>query len=226
MDVAATLAARSTFEHRAVIIGDKRVEGVVDGVGGLVFLFSGQGAQRVGMGRELYGSFGVFRDALDEVCGELDGHLGCSLRGVLFGDEGSEEGLLDQTAFTQAGLFALEVALFRLVESWGVRPGFLLGHSIGELTAAYLAGVFSLKDACALVAARGRLMGALPAGGAMVSIRASEDEVVESLVGLEGRVALAAVNGPESVVVSGDEDVVLDLAVCGGSGAVRPSVCG
>ncbi len=210
VDVAATLAARSTFEHRAVLVGGERVEGVVGGVGGLVFLFSGQGSQRVGMGRELYGSFGVFRDALDEVCGELDGYLGCSLPGVLFGD--SDVGLLDQTLFTQAGLFALEVALFRLVESWGVRPGFLLGHSIGELTAAYVAGVFSLQDACAVVAARGRLMGALPEGGAMVSIRASEEEVTESLAGLEGRVALAAVNGPESVVVSGDEDAVLDLA--------------
>ncbi len=234
-DVGVSLASRSVFEYRAVVLGAGRgeclgglrgllegvpsgsvIEGVVSGSGGLVFLFSGQGSQRVGMGRGLYGSFGVFRDALDEVCGVLDGYLGCSLRGVLFGDgdvgsEGSEEGLLDQTAFTQAGLFALEVALFRLVESWGVRPGFLLGHSIGELTAAYVAGVFSLGDACALVAARGRLMGALPEGGAMVSLRASEEEVAESLVGLEGRIALAAVNGPESVVVSGDEDAVLGL---------------
>ncbi len=232
LDIGLSLSARAVFGDRAVLLGEDRgrllsdletlaggggasgaIEGVADLAGGVAFLFTGQGAQRAGMGRELYEAFPPFKSALDEACACLDEHLGRSLRDVMFGvGESAAEGLLDQTLFTQSGLFALEVALFAQVRAWGVRPDFLIGHSIGELAAAHVAGVLSLKDACALVAARGRLMGELPAGGAMVSVQASEEEVRASLAGREERVALAAVNGPASVVLSGDEDAVLDLA--------------
>ncbi|MFC7472490.1 type I polyketide synthase [Actinomadura keratinilytica] len=224
-DLALSLATtRAALRHRAVVVGTTR-EDLFAGLatvrtpgpvssGALGLLFTGQGAQRVGMGRELYAAYPVFADAFDAVCARVDGELGRSLKAVVFEDE---DGLLDRTRFTQAALFAVEVALFRLLESWGVRPDALLGHSVGEIAAAHVAGVLSLDDACTLVAARGRLMDALPEGGAMVAVEASEEEVRAALV--DG-VSVAAVNGPRAVVVSGEEGPVEKVAAAlAGQGA-------
>ncbi|WP_410639671.1 SDR family NAD(P)-dependent oxidoreductase [Amycolatopsis sp. lyj-346] len=227
----ALLSGRALLGDRAVVVAGtdeeavaglralargERAPGVVTGSGKpgkIGYVFPGQGSQRLGMGRELHDRYPVFATAFDEACEQLDtclaGRAGHRVRDVVLGKVPAETGLLDQTVFTQAGLFAVESALFRLAESWGLRPDVVIGHSIGEITAAYAAGVFSLPDAARIVAARGRLMQALAPGGAMAAVAASEAEVAELL---GDGVELAAVNGPSAVVLSGDEDAVLAAA--------------
>jgi rifamycin polyketide synthase module 9/10 len=217
---AALLSTRALLDDRAVVLAAGRDDAlaglaaladgkpaphVVTGTaagGEIVFLFPGQGSQRPGMGRELYEAFPAYAEAFDEVCAELDKHLGdVPVRDVVWGAGGD----LDQTVHTQAALFAVEVALAKLLRSFGIVPDLVVGHSIGEVSAACVAGVLSIADAAVLVAARGRLMQALPAGGAMVSVRATEADVAGLLT--DG-VELAAVNGPGAVVLSGDRDAL------------------
>lgn len=219
------VSTRSVFDHRAVVVGQTRDEllaglagvvagrpeaGVVCGVGKpagkTAFVFAGQGSQWLGMGSELYAAYPVFAEALDAVVDELDRHLRYPLRDVIWGHD---QDLLNTTEFAQPALFAVEGALYRLLMSWGVRPGLVLGHSVGELAAAHVAGALCLPDAAMLVAARGRLMQALPAGGAMFAVQAREDEVAPML---GHDVSIAAVNGPAWVVISGAHDAVSAIA--------------
>ncbi|MFE5626309.1 SDR family NAD(P)-dependent oxidoreductase [Streptomyces virginiae] len=239
-DIGFSLATtRGHLRHRAVLLPESRDElldglrALADGVPGAdvvrataaegrtAFLFAGQGSQRARMGQELYEAFPVYAAAFDEVCAALEPHLERPLRDVVLAAEDSPEGaLLHRTGYTQPAVFAFEVALFRLLESWGVRPDAVLGHSVGALAAVHTAGALSLADAAELAAVRGRIMQRLPSGGAMVALRASEAEAAALIAGHEELISLAAVNGPAATVLSGARGalagVVADFEAAGG----------
>ncbi|GDY59162.1 hypothetical protein SVIO_097850 [Streptomyces violaceusniger] len=227
------LRSRTLFDHRAVVIGQDREElvaglealatgephpglvhpGAASEVAGqTVFLFSGQGSQRPGMGAELYDRFPAFAEAFDEVCALLDPHLEHPLRELVFSRDPEHAALLDHTTYAQAGLFALHIALARLLDSVGVRPDAVIGHSIGEIAAAHIAGVFDLPDACHLVATRATLMGKLPKGGGMATITATPDELTNDLTAHNGQVSIAALNTPTNTVISGPLDLITEIS--------------
>ncbi|MFF9087418.1 type I polyketide synthase [Streptomyces sp. NPDC014991] len=224
LDLAHSLATtRTAHEHRAAVVGTGR-EDLMAGLtalasggqdprlhrdsrdhGRLAYVFTGQGAQRAGMGRRLYETFPAYATAFDEVAAALGPHLAQPVTEVIRTGRG-----LTETVNAQPALFAVEVALYRLLESFGIRPGLVAGHSVGELAAAHVAGVLDLADAAALVAARGRLMQSAPRGGVMVAVQAEEAEVAELLAARRG-LAVAAVNGPAAVVIAGDADAAAEV---------------
>ncbi len=213
---------RSQFEHRLAVVAKSQSQlrsslsafvtkteatGLVSGQARskrpkIAFLFTGQGSQYVGMGKQLYEHSPVFRAEIDRCAQILDTQLDKSLLSIL------DSSLIDQTAYTQPALFALEYALFQLWKSWGIAPSVVMGHSVGEYVAACVAGVFSLEDGLKLIAARGRLMQQLPQSGQMVAVMATLPEVTAAIKLYENEVTIAAINGPRSIVISGTTSAV------------------
>jgi malonyl CoA-acyl carrier protein transacylase len=222
---------RSHFNHRlAIITSDKqeladqlvkisageKVNGVFSGKlhsnrsPKIAFLFTGQGSQYINMGRQLYETQPVFRQTLDQCEQILQSYLEKSLLDVIYPENTKEinNSVIDQTAYTQPALFAIEYALAQLWQSWGIKPDVVMGHSVGEYVAATVAGVFSLEDGLKLVAHRGRLMQQLPSGGEMVAVMASFERVNQVIAPYTEKVAIAAINGPVSVVISGAAEAI------------------
>lgn len=232
-DVAFSAATtRGELAHRAALVVGSREE-LLAALGAVTpspalrggdapkvaFVFAGQGAQTPGMGKALHAAEPVFRDAFDRAVLAFEHTLGIALRASMWAKPGTAEAaLLDDTLYTQPALFAFESALAALLSSWGIAPSVVVGHSIGELVAAYVTGVLSFDDAIALVSARARGMSALPRGGAMVAVSASEAEVRASL---PDSVAIAAVNGATSVTIAGPEAAVLAVADRLGARGIR-----
>ncbi|MGW1993888.1 type I polyketide synthase [Embleya sp. NPDC001921] len=233
------VADRARFEHRAVVLGRDRdelssglaslgegaesaavVRGVAGDLGGTVFMFPGQGSSWVGVAGQLYDAFPVFAQSLDEVCARFDTHLPYALKPLLLADA-PEAARARRTDIAQPALFALQVGLYRLMARFCGEPNHLIGHSVGEIAAAHVSGALDLDSATRLVAARGRVMQTVTERGAMLAVRASEEQV-SALLGPNERVGIAAVNGPESVVVSGHREAVVELRdrlVAGGTSA-------
>ena len=202
----------------ADFIQDNEINGVVRGKAEsqdkeIAFLFTGQGSQYVDMGRQLYDTQPTFNKIIDQCNEILKDYLEVPLLEVLYFQDlqNSSSNLLDQTAYTQPALFAIEYALFKLWESWGVKPSVVMGHSVGEYVAACIAGVFSLEDGLKLIAMRGKLMQKLPSGGEMVSVMASESQVIRAIEEYSSQVTIAAVNGPESIVISGESSAIKSI---------------
>ncbi|NEO77837.1 type I polyketide synthase [Moorena sp. SIO4G3] len=202
----------------ADFIQDNEINGVVRGKAEsqdkeIAFLFTGQGSQYVDMGRQLYDTQPTFHKIIDQCNEILKEYLEVPLLDVLYpqDSQNSSSNLLDQTAYTQPALFAIEYALFKLWESWGVKPSVVMGHSVGEYIAATVAGIFSLEDGLKLIAERGRLMQQLPPGGEMVSVMASESQVIEAIGNYSSKVTIAAINGPESIVISGESEAIASI---------------